>query len=106
MSYTTYLNNFKISNKENRLKTPSSSKKIKSSINTPKSSKKKVKENNFFNGTISLKTKSPTSTPFVLEKAQTHTIKKVTADVQKPQRADYKFLYQIGSGGFGRVWKV
>ncbi len=71
VNYASYLKNFKAQNKQNVQQASSVlNKKVRSSINTPKSqSKKKIKQNNFMKGTISLKNKSPTSTPFVLEKA-------------------------------------
>lgn len=61
----------------------------------PKPVKKSVKENGYYTGFVS-GNNSYVSTPFDCE----------TIQVKQKNRNDYKFLYQVGSGGFGRVWKV
>jgi hypothetical protein len=61
----------------------------------PKPIKKAVKENGYHTAFIS-NNNSYISTPFECE----------TVEVREKSRNDFKFLYQVGSGGFGRVWKV
>jgi hypothetical protein len=73
------------------------SKVYKTATATPKSKpqKKSLKENGCHTAFNSIN-HSATSTPFDCE-PQEH---------KEKTRSDYKFLYQVGSGGFGRVWKV
>lgn len=61
----------------------------------PKPIKKSVKENGYQTVVIS-NNNSYISTPFDIE----------PPEYKELSRNDYKFLYQVGSGGFGRVWKV
>jgi len=61
----------------------------------PKPLKKSVKENGYQTVVIS-NNNSYISTPFESE----------PPELKEHSRNDYKFLYQVGSGGFGRVWKV
>lgn len=61
----------------------------------PKTANKYVKDNGTHSAFISNNT-SYSSTPFNFE----------IAEVKERSRNDYKLLYQVGSGGFGRVWKV
>lgn len=61
----------------------------------PKPIKKSVKENAYQTAFVS-NNNSYISTPFECE----------PLELRERTRNDYKFLYQVGSGGFGRVWKV
>lgn len=74
-----------------------SGKMLKMTVTTPKPKclKKSVKENAYHSTFVS-NNNSYVSTPFEYE----------IVDNKQKSRNDYKFLYQVGSGGFGRVWKV
>jgi len=61
----------------------------------PRPVKRSVKENGYATAFVS-NNNSYISTPFECE----------TIEIRDKNRNDYKFLYQVGSGGFGRVWKV
>lgn len=73
------------------------SKPYKTGTVTPKTKpmKKSLKQNGYQTVIIS-NNNSYISTPFECE----------TIELKDKSRNDYKFLYQVGSGGFGRVWKV
>ena len=77
-------------------------KKIKSAVNTPKNSSalkmkspKKMTKENFYLTLFRTEKNSPVSTPIFHEEPK-----------RKPTRNSYSFIHQIGSGGFGSVWKV
>jgi hypothetical protein len=61
----------------------------------PKPNKKSLKENSYQSAFVS--NNSYTTTPYEFEQQ---------IKIKEKSRNDYKFLYQVGSGGFGRVWKV
>jgi len=71
--------------------------KIHSSVTTPH--KKKTQENirHNYETVFNSPSRTGTSTPQEWKCLKT---------VRKRKRTDYKFIHQIGSGGFGRVWKV
>jgi hypothetical protein len=97
--------------------------------NKSKYSKKSLKENGYYSNFISCNNSqnSYNSTPFDLEPHEMlHNVQNIHhssqpsmqhainyGNTQHPQhtvqtktRNDFKFLYQVGSGGFGQVWKV
>ena len=86
----------------NAKKTNQFPKKIKSALNTPKNSStvkvkspKKLMRENFYVTLFRSEKNSAVSTPLMMEEPK-----------RKPNRNSYNFIYQIGSGGFGSVWKV
>ena len=68
----------------------------KSATATPSSKIRKPNKENFYNSVFHSKKTSETTTPFDYEQDI----------VVSKSRNDFWFLFQIGSGGFGRVWKV
>ena len=82
--------------KANLYKCPPSSKASKSATITPSNKSRKPSKENLYSSVFYSKKTSETITPFDCE-----------LDVEEARtRNDFKYLYQIGSGGFGRVWKV
>ena len=68
---------------------------MRSSLVSPKNSVKKFKnKENIYQSVFNTTKISPVSTPLEFE------------PVKMKSREDYRFVYQVGSGGFGQVWKV
>lgn len=73
----------------------SASKGVRSSLISPQNSLKKIKnKENFYQTVFNTQKVSPVSTPLEMELRKKRT------------REDYRFIHQVGSGGFGHVWKV
>ena len=81
--------------KKKHEKKESISRGVRSSLMSPKNNLKKVKnKQNFYQTVFNSQKTSPISTPIEFEPRKNY------------GKEDYRFIYQVGSGGFGKVWKV
>lgn len=79
-----------------KLKVKQTFKAAQSSTATPSAKSRKVSKENMFHTAFCSKKSSEVATPFEYEQE----------DIESKARSNFRFLHQIGSGGFGRVWKV
>ena len=79
-----------------KLKVKQTFKGANSSTATPSAKSRKTSKENLFHTAFCSKKTSEVATPFECE----------PEDMESRARSNFRFLHQIGSGGFGRVWKV